>query len=55
MNPLLSPSLVIWPWPLEIIAIILRHGPEVPKFVFMSVCFETHGHAQSIPQLITFL
>ena len=30
-----------------------RHGPEVPKFVFMSVCFERHGHAQSIPQFIT--
>ena len=24
-----------------------RHGPEVPKleFVFMSMCFETQGHA----------
>ena len=33
-----------------------RHGPEVPKFVFMSVCFETHGHSHwhSIPQLIPF-
>ena len=30
-----------------------RHGPEVPKFVFMAVGFETYGHAQSIPQFIT--
>ena len=29
----------------------IRHGPEVPKFVSMSVCFETHGHAQSIPNV----
>ena len=30
-----------------------RHGPEVPKFVFMSVCFETYWHAQSIPLFVT--
>ena len=30
-----------------------RNGLLVPKFVFMSVCFETQGHAQSIPQFIT--
>ena len=30
-----------------------RHGPEVPKFVFMAVCFETHCHAKSMAQLIT--
>ena len=29
---------------------IIRHGPEVPKFVFMAVGFETYCHAQSIPQ-----
>ena len=32
---------------------ISRHGPEVPKFVFMAVCFETHCHAKSMAQLIT--
>ena len=36
-----------------------RHGPEVPKFVFMAVGFETYGretygHAKSIAQLTTF-
>ena len=31
-----------------------RHGPEVPKFVFISVRFKTHRHAPSIPQFITF-
>ena len=31
-----------------------RYGPEVPKFVFISVRFETHRHAPSIPQFITF-
>jgi len=30
-----------------------RHGPEVPKFVFMAVCFQTHGHAESFAQFIT--
>ena len=30
-----------------------RNGPEFPKFVFISVCFETHGHTQSIPQSVT--
>ena len=30
-----------------------RHGPEVPKIVFMAVGSETYGHAQSIPQFIT--
>ena len=25
-----------------------RHGPEIPKFIFMTVCFEAHN------QLITF-
>ena len=32
---------------------VVRHGPEVPKFVFMAVCFETHCHAKSMAQLIT--
>ena len=31
-----------------------RHGPEVPKFVFMAVGFETYGHASRMAQLITF-
>ena len=34
-----------------------RHGPEVPKFVFMAVCFEvcfeTHCHAKSLARFIT--
>ena len=30
-----------------------RHRPEVPKFVFMAVCFETQGHAKSTAKLIT--
>ena len=32
----------------------VRHGPEVPKFVFMAVGFETYGHASRMAQLITF-
>ena len=39
-------------WALEIG--VGRNGLEVPKFVFMSVHFETHGHAQTISQLLTF-
>ena len=30
-----------------------RHGPEVPKFVFMAVGFETYCHASRMAQLIT--
>ena len=30
-----------------------RHGPEVPKFVFMAVRFETYCHASRMAQLIT--
>ena len=42
-------------WVLGQVSLLLRHGPaEVPKFVFISVCFETHGHAKCIPQPITF-
>ena len=33
---------------------VTRHGPEVPKFVFMAVGFETYGHASRMAQLITF-
>ena len=29
-----------------------RHGPEVPKFVFMAIGFETYGHASRMAQLI---
>ena len=32
----------------------IRHGPEVPKFVFMAVGFETYGHASRMAQLMMF-
>ena len=31
-----------------------RHGPEVPKFDFMAVGFETYCHSGMMAQLITF-
>ena len=38
----------------QYLAAACRQAPEVPKFVFMSACFETHGPAKIIPQPITF-
>ena len=29
-----------------------RHGPEVPKFVFMAMCFETHGLTLAEPHFL---
>ena len=39
--------------PFSVLVTFARHGPEVPKFVFMAVCFQTHGHAKSLAQFIT--
>ena len=55
MPTVMSPLQVLFSWSLAEFTcstLLIRHGPEVPKFVFMAVCFETHGHAKSLAQFI---
>ena len=59
MSKLLRPRLLLLAVssslsPLQSAPVPARHGPEVPKFVFMAVGFETYGHASRMAQLITF-
>ena len=53
LPPAVAPPPPASPPPAAPPPVVARHGPEVPKFVFMAVCFKTHGHAKSLAQFIT--